>query len=376
MKKVLEILEATTGGTRRHLADLVSGLDRTRFELILVVSMRRRDPEFERDVEKYRREGLDVRIVPMRRRIAPFSDAAAFWNLWRLFRNLAPDIVHAHSAKAGVLGRAAARLAGVPRVLYTPHGYSFEMRVSGGGRRLFRTLEKIAARWTDGYLCVCRSEYEQTLGLGVPPERCRIVYNGVDPPASPSPPPRDGAGSDRWVIGCIGRLCVQKGQDVLADAAPGILREDPRIHLVIVGDGPLRSRLENRLREWIAGGRVRLRPQVSEREIPGILDGLDLLVMPSRWEGLPYGLLDAMAHGLPVVASRVGGIAEMIADGVEGVLAPPEDVGALEDAVRRCARDPEGRKKMGAAARRRVAGRTRRAMIEAIEQVYSESPAR
>jgi glycosyltransferase involved in cell wall biosynthesis len=240
----------------------------------------------------------------------------------------------------------------VPTV-YQPHAWSFEA-VEGATARLARAWERRAARWTDRVLCVSEAERRTGERAGIA-ARWSVIHNGV-PEAEPCERaaarrelrPLSGVPSDAPLVVCVGRLCRQKGQRVLLDAWRHIAEEVPGAWLVLVGDGPDRRELSES-----APGRV-LFAGASE-EVDRWYAAADLVVLPSRWEGMALTPLEAMACGRPVVVTDVGGARECLPPGQrETSLVPPDDPGALVGAVTHLLREPELRDFLGEAARKHV----------------------
>ncbi|WP_158892240.1 glycosyltransferase [Amycolatopsis anabasis] len=256
----------------------------------------------------------------------------------RALRNLVedarPDVVHLHSAKAGLAGRLAVR-GRVPTV-FQPHAWSFEA-VRGGMRRAALRWERHATRWTGLVLCV--SEAESRLGRrsGVAGEH-RVVRNGVDlgrfsPIAREAARPGLGVDAATPLAVCVGRLCEQKGQDRLIAAWPGIRAEVPGAELVLVGDGPDRTRLET-----LAGPGIRFAGAVADPR-PWYA-AADVVAVPSRWEGMALVPLEAQAMARSVVAFEVAGMAESVPREA-GRVVPAGDTGAFAAALARRLRDRE-----------------------------------
>lgn len=282
--------------------------------------------------------------------------------LRRIVGRVAPDVVHLHSAKAGMAGRLALR--GSRPTLFQPHGWSFDA-VRDPVATVARHWERIAGRWTDLLVCVSDDELAAARAAGL---RCPsvVVPNGVD---TGHLRPRDRAAA-RAAAGlpggplalCVGRLAEQKGQDLLLAAWPGVLARVPDARLALVGDGPERAHL---------------------RRLPGAVDAsvhwigavadpadhyaaADVVVAPSRWEGMALVPLEAMASGRSVVASDVTGMRESLGTGTGAVL-PPGDVGALTDALVRRLAEPGLADAEGAAGRlRAAAGFDRRRAADAV----------
>ncbi|MFB6842743.1 glycosyltransferase [Streptomyces sp. NPDC056361] len=265
-------------------------------------------------------------------------------DLARLIRAVRPGLVHAHSAKAGLCARLALR-GRVPTV-YQPHAWSFEA-VEGTTAALARRWERFGARWADRIVCVSEAERRTGEAAGVRAD-WSVVHNGVDvarfatdgPPGNPAP-----------TVVCVGRLCRQKGQDVLLDAWPAVLAEVPTARLVLVGDGPDAERLRA-----AAGPSVRFTGAVDDT-VPWYR-AADVVVLPSRWEGMALAPLEAMASGRPVVVSDVDGARESLPPAhASECLVPPEDPAALATALGRLLGRPELRHRLGREAHEHVLSR-------------------
>lgn len=265
-----------------------------------------------------------------------------------IVRDVDPALVHLHSAKAGLVGRAVVR-GRVPTV-FQPHAWSY-LALTGAPARLARIWERVALRWTTRIVAVSVGEAE-----GGPPgaaARTTTVGNGVDVTAFVPLDERTrrahrvalGLPVDAPVVVCLGRLCVQKGQDVLLDAWPAARATHPDAVLVLVGDGPDRDALEGR--------RVPGTTFVGRRDDPAAWLGLaDLVVLPSRWEGQSLALLEAMACGTAIVATDVAGAREAL--GPTGTIAPVGDARALGDAIVAALGDDAWRVRAGRDARERA----------------------
>ncbi len=377
--KVLQILEATTGGTRRHLMDVVMGLNRGIFNVTVLCSTLRNNAFIE-DVAKMRNKGIKVEIVEMKRSISPLSDLSAFFKIRSFIKKGNFQIVHTHSSKAGFLGRLAARSADVPCLLHTPHGFPFEMDVPNMARRFYRSLERYAARFTDCMICVCPHEKSVALHeLQIPKHSIAVIENGIEPERIATSPGDShllrvelGIGRDAVIVGAIGRFTQQKGHADLIRAARAVVDEMPETQFLIVGDGELGQYLKAMIDRLTLGGNVRV---LEAREGVGVLYSLfDILVLPSHWEGLPYVLLEAMAAAKPIVATDVGGIPDVITDMESGMLVPVGNKKALADAITMLAGDSELQERLGKCARERIEKSYRLSnMIESLESLYATS---
>ncbi|MFF5762490.1 glycosyltransferase [Streptomyces tanashiensis] len=281
-------------------------------------------------------------------------------DLARLIRVVRPGLVHAHSAKAGLCARLAVR-GRIPTV-YQPHAWSFEA-VEGRTAAVARRWERFGARWTDRILCVSEAERRTGEEAGVTAD-WSVVHNGVDtarfttdgPPGNPAP-----------TVVCVGRLCRQKGQDVLLAAWPAVLAEVPAARLVLVGDGPDEEPLRS-----AAGPSVRFTGAVADT-VPWYR-AADVVVLPSRWEGMALAPLEAMAAGRPVVVSDVDGARESLPSAHEPLcLVPPEDPAALATALVRLLGAPGLRHRLGREAHEHVLSRFDvRRTGAAVADVYRE----
>jgi glycosyltransferase involved in cell wall biosynthesis len=287
-----------------------------------------------------------ARFVPLRnvrRPISPWRDLAGLVELVRLLRRERPDILHANSSKAGVLGRLAAVLAGVPIRIFTVHGWAFSAH-SGAASRLYHAADRLMRPLTTATICV--SERERARGLEArtcTPERTTVILNAVDVARVP----RAGHDGARPRILSVGRLAAPKDFRTLV----GALAQLPRgaAEALIVGDGPDRAQLEAEIARLGLAEHVLLAGE--RRDVPELLAGADLFVLSSRSEGLPVSVLEAMAAGLPVIASRVGGLPELVADGETGMLVEAGDVDELAAALRLLLAEPALRRRLGAAGR-------------------------
>jgi glycosyltransferase involved in cell wall biosynthesis len=312
-------------------------------------------------LEGVRAEGFRVIAVPFVRRPSPLGHLRAFQSLVAILRAEKPDLVHAHMPISGFLARLAARIAGVPYVAYTCHGFLFNHRsASLPARMLSFGMEWLAARVTDVFLTVSEAEALDAHRLFI----CRhavAIGNGRDPAVfRPDPSAREriraelGVSRNRVVITAVSRLVWHKGYPELAAA----MRTVPDAELWVVGERLASDRgadMADVLQAAGLGDRLRL---LGYREdIPALLAASDIFTLPSRFEGLPMSVIEAMLTGLPVVATDVRGPAEQVVEGVTGLKVPAGDAAALARALGRLARDPDMRDRMGQAGRQRALDR-------------------
>ena len=377
--RVAQVLEATAGGTRQYLMDVCLGLDPARFTQTAVVSCER-DARFREDIEALQAAGVGVFEVPMTREVSPPRDLRALRALRRHFRSHEFDIIHCHSSKAGMLGRIAAWLARSPAVrVYSPHAFAFVMDGGRLRRGVYTFLEWCAGRITD--LLVCTNDSERRLALRariVAPGRALVVRTGVDlrrfHPGDESAGLREelGVPPQHRLVGAVGALVTQKGHRYLVDAAPAVLERMPLTTFVIAGEGKLCGELEERISGLGLGRRLRLLGR--RDDIPRLLASLDLFVMPSLWEGLPYALLEAMATAVPVVGTAIPGLVDLIEPGRTGWLADAASAESLADAIVSALSAYGSSTVMAQAARQRVlAEHSRERMLEQLGAIYERA---
>lgn len=334
--RILHVLEATVGGTRRHLLDLCRNLPRERFLQHLVYSSVR-SAEFEGDAQRLRESGIEATPLPLRREIEPAEDWHCLQALTRIIRDWRPQIVHGHSAKGGFLARLAARRVAGCRTVYNPHGFPFQMRTSPLKHQLYVGLERYAGRYTDALVAACESQKTLALQYGLlPAERISVIPNGIEAAEFSLAIDREalrrelGVPVEARLVGTVAALSPQKGVEYLVRAAAAVRRERPEVHFLIVGEGVLRGSLQRLAKALGTAEGVHF--PGARGDVPQVLAALDLFVLPSLWEGLPYVLLEAGAAGLPVLATDIPGNHDVIKAEETGYLAKPAD--ALDLAVK------------------------------------------
>ena len=310
--------------------------------------------------------GIPFRSVPsLRRAIHPVADLRALAETTALLRELAPDLVSAHTAKAGWVARAASARLGLPAI-YTPHGWSLGPRVSPAAGVFFATIERVASRWARVIVCVCESEKELALSQSVAPaSKLAVVYNGVGD-VGPELRAHPEAGPVR--LCSVARFQAPKDHATLLRALASLRSRDWRLDLV--GDGPLEGEMRALAAALGIAGQVNFLGY--QREPACALARAHVFVLSSRSEAFPRSVLEAMRAGLPVVASDVGGVGEAVAAGVHGLLVPAQDPVALAAAAGKLIADPSLRQRLGAAARTAYESRFRaERMVEDTLAIYN-----
>jgi glycosyltransferase involved in cell wall biosynthesis len=333
------------GGGERYLELLFDRLDRTRYRAMLIC------PEPGPFVGRMKERGVETHLV----HLAPLFNPFALWRLTRLLVRERVTILQTHGARANFYGRIAGRLAGVPVIISTVHNSLKDYEVRSLRRWLYTVLLRLTLPLVHRIICVSdANRRDLTEECPAVAAKTQTVYNGVDPSAFPSQPDRQTVRQELGttqgpVLVTIGRLTDQKGHRYLLQALPRLLETWPQLCCMFVGDGELREHLQ-RLAVELAVERSCCFLGVRE-DIADILAAADVVVLPSLSEGFPFVLLEALAMGCPVVASRVNGIPELIEDHKTGFLVPARDPHALMVAIREVLHDPAAASKMGAEGR-------------------------
>ena len=383
--KVLHVItRLDRGGSAQNTLLTCQGLSE-RYEMVLVhgLSLESQMTDWEwqsvhRGIVKAKDRG--VKVVPISslvRKIAPVQDLQAFLSLWRLMLQERPDIVHTHTSKTGILGRWAAKMAGVPIIVHTPHGHVFYGHFGPLVSRFFLAIERLTASITDCMVALSEGERNDYIRFSVSsPDKIVTIHSGVEidrymkAEVNVEEKRRSlGLNPNALVVGTVGWLLPIKGPIHLLNAMAHIWRNHPEIRLVFVGKGEL----EGKLRAEAS------RMGVSERvtflgwrdDIPEIMQILDIFVLPSLNEGMGRVLVEAMAAGRPVVASKVGGIPDLVEHKKNGFLVGPGDVNGTSLAIKRLLIDRKMRDEMGRMGRAMAQNFTVKGMVKKIDALYS-----
>ena len=353
------ITRLSLGGASEATVSGIEAATAAGYRCVLAVGFAESDPA---SLEGARRRGCRLVDVPtLGREAAPWRDLGAVRDLAKLMRRERPTIVHTHTSKAGFVGRLAARIARVPAVVHQPHGHIFHGYYGPVRTRVYIELERLAARWADRMLMLTERGAAEHLERGIGrPAQFAVVPSGVPVRAfRAASPGRDAARGalgiprDAFVVAALGRLVPIKGFDLLIEALPPLAAAMPTARLLVIGDGPLRGEFERRAEALGMGPRLTITG--ARTDVPAVLTAADVLAAPSRNEGMGRAIVEAMALGIPVVGTRVGGIPAVIVDGESGRLVDPENAAALAGALIQLALDDRLRAKLGEAAAERAA---------------------
>ena len=355
------------GGATDNTLLTVAGLDRSRYQVDLAAGPG--------DLEAKARAAADrLFLLPgLARTLGRPADLRAAVALWRLAAGY--DVVHTHTAKAGVLGRFAARARKVPAVVHTIHAFPVYPGMTWPVRRALLAVERRAARCAARIIAVCDANAREALALGIAtPEQLAVVVSGV-PTAALVAGDRGrgravlGLPDGAPVVGTVTRFMEQKAPLDFVAAARRIVAADPAAHVLMVGDGPLRAEVER-----AAAGEPRIHLLGFRDDVPDLLAASDVLAFSSRWEGLGRALTEAVLAAKPVVATAVNGVPDLVVDGATGHLVPPGRPDLMAERTLAVLGLPDRGASLGAAGAARIAGRFDvSGMVAGIEALYREA---
>lgn len=341
-KKVLHIAECG-GGVERYLSLLLPGLNDEEFRQYLICSKK-----FDFDFFESHTEATE--IVDMTQTFNPIKIIKSILSIRKFIKQINPDLIYCHSSFGGFLGRLSS-LGMKKRIIYNPHGWAFNMNCSKMRYKLYIFIERMLAKMTDGIVCISENEKTSALSKSICDiEKLHIIYNGVDvTKIAEQTNDANNCQHEKFVVGMVGRISVQKAPDVFVSMAEKLKRLIPNVHFCIVGDGVDREIIENRIKEkglW------------NDFSITGWVDNVDeyiakfdVGVLLSRWEGFGLALCEYMVAGVPVVATNVDAIPEVIINGENGLLVNKDDDDAACEAVMKIYQDKEYRDRLVANAK-------------------------
>lgn len=366
MRIVHVITRLIIGGAQENTLLTVDGLHHRYHDDVTLITGPAEGPEGDLFARAEAR-GLNVLLMPeLVRPIRPVVDWRAYRRLRAEFRRLQPDVVHTHSSKAGILGRAAAWDERVPAIVHTIHGLPFGPSETFWKNRLYVALERWAAHRCHKLVSVCDAMTEQALAAGVGrAEQYQTVYSGMDveaflnPPRSREDVRRElGLADHEVAFATVARLFERKGHDDILAAAPEVLRNNPNVRFVWIGSGIWRERLEAKAEQLGVREAIHFTGLVPPERIPELLNAVDVVVHPSLREGLARVLPQALIVGRPIISYDVDGAREVCLPET-GILLPPQDIKGLQKAILRLAEDADLRRTLGREGRRRFADQFR-----------------
>jgi len=367
------ITKLELGGAQKVTLMTLERLPRDRYEVALVTGPDGLLRDWAERIPDLKR----VWMPSMVREVRPIKDFVTLFGLWRFFRRERPDVVHTHSSKAGILGRWAAQLAGVPHIFHTAHGFGFNDFQRPIVRSLYIWLERVTTKITTRLVVVsyanaevgeknnvfkrgdwilCRDAISVEEFLQARPRGNRLSEWGVP--------------SGKLVVGMPACFKPQKCPLDFVEIAAEVLQKTERAHFVMIGDGELRPEVEARIRELNIGKHITLLGW--QQNMPQVYRNLDVVVLTSLWEGLPCVFSEAMACELPIVATNVDGAREAIFDGENGFLHQPHDIDGMAESIVSLLESPELRHSMGRKGRERVMEFDISTSVSNLENAYME----
>jgi len=363
------------GGAQRNTLYTLANLDRDRFVTVLICGKGGTLDAEARSSASFKTYFLNGLVRPVK----PLKDLLCVFSILKILRAERPDVVHTHSSKAGILGRIAAWLAGIPVVVHTFHGFGFNDFQNPLTRAVYVFAEKITAPLADRFIAVTNEDITKGLRYGIgPAEKYSLIRSGIDISRYSSLAmdknalKREfGLPQDTSVVTTIGPFKPQKNLGDFVRASAVILKSFPRAYFLVAGDGEQKHMLKELIGRLGLEGKVILLGWRGDTD--KILSVTDVFVMTSLWEGLPRSILEAMSSGLPVVANAVDGVKEIVKDGTTGYLVEPRDIGRLAEKTAYLLNNPAAAKEMGKKARAAIdAQYDIRNMVKEQERLYLE----
>ncbi|NTW05058.1 MAG: glycosyltransferase [Peptococcaceae bacterium] len=354
------------GGAERHILNLATAIDPSIVEVSVCCLFA--DPF----LKVAREAGIKAYSIPMRHKL----DFGIITKLRENIINDKIDIVHTHGVRANLVGRLAAKMSGVETVITTVHSLLAQDYPDTFSRLANMFIEKASGGITDHFIAVSGGLQKALIQQGIPKKKITVVYNGLDPEQFRKTPSsgtswreKSGIPSEASLVSIVGRLHRVKGHRYFLKAAAELLKEREDIHFLVVGSGPEGDALEEFTRELGISDKVTFTGFISD--VSELMPELDLLVVPSLWEGFGLTALEAMAVGIPVVATSVGGLPEIVEHGSTGLLVPPADTAALAKSIVWIIDHPLEAREMAAAAKSVVEKKfTAAAMARKTEGIY------
>ena len=305
---------------------------------------------------------FEIKVFPeLVRELSPVSDFKAFLRLRRFFKERKFDVVHTHSSKAGIIGRVAARSAGIPVVVHTVHGQAFHPREKAWKNKLYIFLERFAAKYCDRIYAVAQAMIDQCVEAKVAPrEKYQVVYSGMDTgrfsSCQRSEELRSKLGIPQGVkvIATVARLFPLKGYEYVIPAAIKVLKQYPDTHFLFIGDGPMYDELHETLEKENIADKFHFAGLVAPDMVADYLAQADLLWHLSLREGLPRAVVQALAVGIPAIGFALDGTPEVVINGETGYVTAPEDIDDVAEKTMLILNNPESAEQMGANGKRKV----------------------
>lgn len=368
MKKILYIItQSEWGGAQKYVHDLALNL-RGDFDIAVVCGGKGLL------IEKLRQKGIKAAVFKnLVRRISPLKDLICFFQLYRFIKKNGFDIVHTNSSKAEILGNLAAKLAGAPKIIFTAHGFVFSEPLFSWKRKIFIFLERFANKFADKIIAVSDFDRRSAVKQGIALEsKLEVVYHGLDLDKFEN---LDKASRKEFnipenalLIGTAANFYPSKGLKYFINSASLLCRDFYNLYFLIIGQGGLKKNLQKQIKEQGLENKIIMpgfRPDALQ-----IMKIMDIFVLSSVKEGLPYCLLEAMALGLPIAASKAGGVPEIIEDKKTGLLSEPADFYGLAENIKILIKDKNLRRELSENSEKKIQSFTIERMAEETKNIY------
>jgi glycosyltransferase involved in cell wall biosynthesis len=386
--KVLHIITRfDKGGSAQNTYLSLLGLKKKNYKLSFISGLSRESEmkheeieAREKDIRRLESEGIEfIQCPSLVRRINIIKDIKAFFDLWRIIKKNNPVIVHTHSSKAGLIGRLAARLAGTPIIVHTPHGHVFFGYFGPFKTKLFIILEKAVARVTDKIVTLTNREKKDHILFKIADQdKFSVICSGLELNRLQESSPEEkhslkkelGIPGNSLIVGTAGRLVPVKGPEFLVRASKYVISKYPETYFVFTGDGPLEQDLKRKVRKMGIAKNIIFSGW--RDDLAKVISIYDVFVLPSLNEGMGRVLVEAMALGKSIVASDVGGIPDLVIHGKNGFLVPAKNPEQLAKYIQVLLENKDKREKMGLAGKKMALNFGAESMIEKIAGLYEE----
>lgn len=354
MKKILFLItKSEIGGAQKYVLDIAKGTKDAGFEAVVASQQNSHLYEtLSRDKIKF------IEVKHLQREIDLIMELELAWELYKIIRREKPDILHLNSSKVGALGAVVGKLARVPKIIFTAHGWAFNDPRPRSQIKAIEFISRFAAIFQDKIICVSDYDRQKALERKIAThEKLATIHNGIDVKSLEFLSKEEARGKLKlgekdFVVGTIANFYKAKSLDTIVFSAISAIHENPDIRFVIIGDGPEMGKIESLIKRYKLEDYFTL-PGIIKNAV-AYLKAFDIFIMPSKKEGLPYALLEAMAANILCVASAVGGIPEIIINGENGILIKDMTPGKLQEALSKLTKLKGERKKLAKAGRQTV----------------------
>lgn len=356
-KKILFVItKSNFGGAQKYVFDLATSLPKDEFDVTVALGGS--------GILTDKLSSQNIKVLSLKSLVRDphlLSDIRAFLELWAIIKKIKPDITHINSAKAGVIGTLTSRFAGVPKIIFTAHGWAFNEERPLYHKVIIRFFSWITVLLSHQTIAVSLAVKNDAKDWPLISEKITVIKNGINVPKFLTrdearlrlfPREKFRLQEKAFIVGTIAELHKNKGLSYAVTAFKKIVHDDSSVHYFIIGDGEERANLEALIKQSGLEDNVHLLGNVLDAAL--YLRALDIFLLPSVKEGLPYVVLEAGCASLPVVATNIGGLPEIIEHGVSGILIPPRDASAVENAVQQLRRDENNAKLLGEALNKKI----------------------